>query len=32
MEIFFGKKKDDEILLPTTEYIYQLLFAEILKK
>lgn len=33
MEIFFGKKKkDDEILLPTSEYIYQLLFAEILKK
>lgn len=32
MEIFFGKKKDDEIVLPTTEYIYELLFAETLKK
>lgn len=32
MEIFFGKKKDKEIMLPKTEYIYELLFTEILKK
>lgn len=33
MEIFFGKKKKvDEPILPTTEYIYELLFVEILKK
>ena len=32
MEIFFGRKKDDNILLPTPQYIYQILFVEILKK
>jgi len=32
MNLFFSKKKEDEIKLPSSQYIYELLFSETLKK